>query len=354
MLSKSNHELINMFGSRIIADIYNSSKNAIKLSYEFIKNIPSLYIRKITEWKDYAMDFRYRLNNLRDSNFALGLYHLERQNLNDAIIRFKLVDKFFKSNDPEANYWLGWCYFLKNNPNKALKHLQNSLNIDKVGLGKFLLNYQNCQEVPKDILTMYRDFTAAQYISKFNSDKVHLPYSFTQKIMDNIKDIPDEYNILELGSNVGIAGYEIVKRLPDTFYYTGVETSQKMQDLVNIYYQNYNIYDEQLKTSLADFIKDTKTNKYDIILSFCGLSFTKNLAPIFSAIYELINNNGYFAFCLPTNKQTEFSLKRNEFIYNINDLKDVVMSSKFTLLSYEELTLGINNNFAIFVCRKVE
>jgi tetratricopeptide (TPR) repeat protein len=142
-----------MLGSRMIYNFYNLSKTTICSSYRFIKNLPNLYRTKSSEFKNYLADFRHKLSNLSDTNYDLGLYHLHRQNLNDAIIRFKLIDKFLRPDDPKANYLLGWCYFFKNKAEKAIHHLNKAKAKleDKVKLGVFLENYNKCADIPDEI-----------------------------------------------------------------------------------------------------------------------------------------------------------------------------------------------------------
>jgi tetratricopeptide (TPR) repeat protein len=341
-----------MLGTRMICGIYAGSKRGIKSCYYAIRNLPFWYKSKIKEFKYYIATFKYRLSHLSETNLELGMHHLHKQNINDAIIRFTLVDKFLNPNDRLANYWLGWCYFLKNNYKKAIYHLQKASYSDQVKLGQFLENYSNYVEIPAEIWRQYRDFTAQYYPTSFRSDTINLPYSFIQKTMDKIVALPDSYSILELNSNIGLAGYEIRKRFPDSFTLTAIENSSAMNDLVNLYYPKLNIYDQLINSPVKDFLHNTQ-NKFDVILSFCGLSFTKDLKHYFECIYNISNNDGYFAFCLPVSKKTELSLKRKEFVFNSEEIKAAIDLSKFTTLGVNELSLGINNKYSIFICRKL-
>lgn len=337
-----------MFGSKITSTI----KDKVKLYYYKITNIPNWCKNKILDSTNYYNDCKYKLSHLKETNFELGIDHLYKGNLNDAILRFKLVDKFFARADPKIYYWLAWTYFLKNNYSTSLDYAQKSSTEDKAQLGRFLQNYKNAKEIPGAVQQQYRDLTARYYTNSFrNENDIHLPYSFIHETINRITDLPDNYNILELGSNVGLIGYEIQKRFPESFSLTGVESSNVMNNLLNIYYPNTKIYDQVFEVSIPDFIKQS-SDKFDIILSFCGLSFTGNLKIYFDAIYSLLNESGYFAFCLPVAASTSYSLKRKEFIFNLDEIIEILNTGKFTILSSQKLILAENNKYCIVVCKK--
>lgn len=329
-------------------------KDKIKHYYLTIINIPNFIENKILEFKNYLANCKYKMNHLSETNYELGLDHLYRGNLNDALIRFKLVDKFFSPNDSKVYYQLGWTYFLKNNYPKAIEYLEKSNEKYKTIFINFLKNYKDATEVPQEIWRKYRDLTAQCYPNIFNNDKnIHLPYRFVNETIKQITDLSDNYSILELGSNIGLVGYEVEKRFPENFVLTGVEISSLMNDIQEEYYTNLKIYDQIYNISINDFLKQN-SNKFDIILSFCGLSFTKDLATYFNLIYSSLNNLGYFAFCMPSSANTQFSVKRKEFIFNLNEINTILQKNNFVVLASEEIILAENNKYSIIICKKTE
>lgn len=348
-----------MIGSKILYGIYNSIKNGIISIFYFIRNFKEWYSIKLADFKNYINDFKFRFSNLSESNFELGMYHLYRQNLNDAIFRFKLIDKFFAPNDQRANYWLGWTYFLKNKLEKAIYHLEKSKDFDFINLKDFIQNYLNYNEVPPKIWQQYRNLTAENYFKdNFLNDNINLPQVFIQKTLEKISNLPDNYSILEIGSNIGLIGNEIQKRFPDNFTLTGIESSEKMLELMSLYYTDPQLYDHIIAATLQDFIikssnKEADNPKFDMIISFYGLTFSKELKNYFQYITTLLNAGGYFSLCIPTSNNTNFSLKRKEFIFNPAEIKDIILTSKLNLLYSEELILGNNNKCSIFICKKL-
>jgi len=54
---------------------------------------------------------REKCKNLQNTNYELGLKHLENNNVDEAIFRFKITKKFWP-NCHNANYQLAYCYSL--------------------------------------------------------------------------------------------------------------------------------------------------------------------------------------------------------------------------------------------------
>jgi len=320
--------------------------------FNIIKRFSSWYKIKIFALINYFVDIHYKIRHLKETNFKLGMQHLYKNNLNDAILRFQLIDKFFAPNDQQTNYWLGWTYFLKNNYAKSLFHLQKSSEADQIKLASFLQNHDDLLEIPPQIWQEYRNIIAEYFTNySFGINKMPLPYTFVTKAISNITKLPNNYNILELGSNIGLIGHEIKKRFPSNFILIGVENSERMNDLAKKYYVNNNIYDQMLGVSIPSFLQQN-TSTFDVVLSCCSLSFTKNLLSYFNLIYSTINQLGYFIFCLPINKVTIFSLKRKEFVYSIEDIKEALGQTRFTILDIDQLNSTKNDRYCIIFCKK--
>ena len=337
-----------MLATKIIIGIYSSIINSIKHAYSFLSNAPALYKENLSKIKDYIEDFKYKIKNLREANFELGLYHLSKLNLNDAIIRFKLIDKFLNKNDSQANYRLGWCYFLKRNFNSSLYHLRKSGEADATELKSFIEDYSGYSEIPEKIFEQFRDFSLASksYFDRFEHEQAYLPTMFIQKVLEKISDLPDEYNILEINCGVGLAGIEAKKRLPDHFKLTGIEVSEKMLSVADL---TGDIYDELLNTSLKKFVSTPITYKFDIIMSLCGLIAAKDFRSYLNDINLVLNNNGYLACCLPAPVKNQDLLKTMEYRYNLDEVEEACKSNDFILLGQDELELGINNKYYIYI-----
>lgn len=84
--------------------------------------------------------------NLLETNYNLGLKHLEKGNLSDAIFRFKFIKKFWPHH-LDAHYQLAYCYFLKKNFPQSQQLLKELVALDP-----------SYQQKAEELLSKFRDF----------------------------------------------------------------------------------------------------------------------------------------------------------------------------------------------------
>lgn len=70
---------------------------------------------------------RKKLDNLRETNYHQGLRYLEKGDIRDAILRFRIVVKFWPDY-LDAYYQLAYCLMLNKKPHKAKAVLEGFLN----------------------------------------------------------------------------------------------------------------------------------------------------------------------------------------------------------------------------------
>ena len=101
----------------------NSEKIASKIQQN-IKNFSGF----ISERADLAVkefaSIKEKSKNLVETNYKLGISHLENGNLSDASFRFFLMTKFWPK-FYEAHYQLAYVLILRNKPFKAKKLLED-------------------------------------------------------------------------------------------------------------------------------------------------------------------------------------------------------------------------------------
>ncbi|NRB10003.1 MAG: methyltransferase domain-containing protein [Rickettsiaceae bacterium] len=336
---------------QIIKDIFSTANKLFKSSVAFIVNLPSSILKGKAWFKSYIKQFHYNLNNLSESNLKLGIYHLENRNFNDAIFRFKFVDKYLDKGNKEANYYLGCVYFMKNNYPQAVKYLEKGASEDKINLKQFIKQIDNVQQVPDDIYVFHRDINAEIFIDKFASDTKNLPQIIVQELLNTIEDLPDQYSILDLGSNISILGNELRRKMPDSFDLIRVECSSEMIVLGEACFPDVTIYDNTHQTLPIKYVAETK-EQYDVIVSLEGISYQADLAPIFDNLYKVLKDNGYIALCFKYSQSRSFSAKHLEFSYNEEQIVELLTESGFTIQSKQKIMLEIKNNYYIFIARK--
>ncbi len=72
--------------------------------------------------QDEFLVIKNKCNNLQETNFKLGLKHLEKGNLPEAIFRFRLMKKMWPQFF-DAYYYLAYSLVLKEKPQEAKKTL---------------------------------------------------------------------------------------------------------------------------------------------------------------------------------------------------------------------------------------
>ena len=82
-----------------------------KAFFAFLENGFGAFLKEIT-------DVREKTKNLRETNYKIGLVHLEKGNLTDAIFRFRFIKKFWPDLF-DAYYQLAYCLVLDKKYSKA-------------------------------------------------------------------------------------------------------------------------------------------------------------------------------------------------------------------------------------------
>lgn len=87
--------------------------------FHFVKN-------KTQETKEEFGDIKSKVSNLLETNYNLGLKHLEKGNISDAVFRFRFVKKFWPDCF-DAYYYLAYSLALNKRPFEAKKVLTELL-----------------------------------------------------------------------------------------------------------------------------------------------------------------------------------------------------------------------------------
>lgn len=84
---------------------------------------------KISFAKREYQIIKKKLDNLAETNYQQGLKYLAKGDIRDAILRFRIVLKFWPDQYPDAYYQLAYSLILHNRPSKA-KVVLSQLIID--------------------------------------------------------------------------------------------------------------------------------------------------------------------------------------------------------------------------------
>ena len=326
--------------------------NSIKLFFLNIAKISTLIKNQLIESLGNFRNLRYKLNNLSESNMELGLFHLRNRNWNDAIFRFSVVNRFLDPSNKHAHYWLGWVYLLKQDHKKAIIHLEQAGKEDQIGLLAFVKSINSVTLVPNEIYALNRDIMTDVFMDKFASETEDIPQELVKELNKAITDtLPEEYTILELGSNIGLLGNEINKRMQESYTLIGLEPSAEMIKSQGVYFAEQNMYNNTVQAPIDEFLAKS-LEQYDIICSLDGFAFTAHLGNMFKSVFSRLSPNGYFAFAVHSTLKSTFSNQTLEFSYNNQQIREQLIENGFTLLVAKDFTIEIKNNYSIFICKK--
>ncbi|MSP33293.1 MAG: tetratricopeptide repeat protein [Rickettsiales bacterium] len=90
------------------------------------RNFTNFLKTKIQETKDEFGDIKTKVSKLLETNYNLGLKHLEKGNISDAIFRFRFIKKFWPEHF-DAYYQLAYSLSLNKRPFEAKKILTELL-----------------------------------------------------------------------------------------------------------------------------------------------------------------------------------------------------------------------------------
>lgn len=332
--------------------IFSNSKAVVGKMSNAVINFPNDLFSMIRQLLEHLAKIRENLKDLTKTNLRLGKYHFYSRNLNDAFFRFRLVDRFFDPGNQEACYYLGWCFFRRGNYSNAVSYLERAGDADIVGLKKFIDEIDVVDQVPSKIEAVWRDVLAEDFLDRFASSQYFIPTELVNAINSHTLSIPERYSILELGSNVGICGAEMRKRLPEEFYLTGVENSGIMAEISVSMSEAAEgvVYNEIINYAIIDHLKQ-EDKQYHLVVSLDGFGFTRNLADLFWHIKQRMLPGGTLAFVMKTAHVTKLDTSLMEFCHDIDSITSAIGENDLKIELVREIKLEKNRNYSIFIVR---
>jgi len=319
---------------------------------EYLHHYKHLVLSKYRETK-------VKLSDLIKTNYELGLYHLHANNLNDAMLRFRIV-LHFRSEHSGALYNLAKCLLAKGKKSDAEQKLKAALKIkpDFIEAEYLLLilhNKESKTSIPLSIVEQHYDRTAHEFDKKFSIKNGHrLPVYIAEKLSKSV-DHSKKYDILDIGCGTGKCGYAVAKRISKKTM-IGVDISNKMLEIAkdNAPESASLGFNKFIHSDYYKFLENT-TKKFDIVLASMSLHFSNDLTKIMHNIYQIMNIDATFAFAVEkSNKDTHTKLNTSyeNFCYNEKCVVDSVKESKFRIIELEDVHLVDGREVIIVICKK--
>lgn len=237
-----------------------------------IRRILYFFVNKCNAFHEEITIFFEKSKNLLDTNIEIGLYHFYKGNISDAKLRFWVIS-IFRSNSPIVWYNIGRCHFATGNINKAYHYFAKTLKFDSTHEEasyyiKKMTNPTLIQEVPKNLIKQYFDYTGEYFVEHWLIAKQYrgheLIYMAITKIFNN--DCNSKLSILDLGCGTGICGH-FLKIHNVGSHITGIDISNRMLNIARgCFIKGKAVYNELIHMEITDFLKQEKKHKYDVII----------------------------------------------------------------------------------------
>jgi predicted TPR repeat methyltransferase len=260
------------------------------------KNILSLPTKILNAYKlliEHVITIIGKSKDLANTNYELGIFHLNKGNFQDAKMRFIFATKI-KKDFALAYYHLSRCYLNKFEYQKAKIELEKALSIDpSLSLAKTRLDFINKEftgnSIPIDIIKEDFDVTSFKYEELMAKDYAiyNVLVSDIASILPSIEENYNSYTCLDLGCGTGLVGASLIEKVTVKSL-IGVDISRNMINLAkSLEIDSQPVYTE---TILDDINNLSLVNgKFDIITSCISLCYCSDLSIIINNLDKLSN-----------------------------------------------------------------
>ncbi len=337
---------------------FKNIKSAINDFWKKIKNdgLKKTFLEYKTELHNYFIDLRYKLNNLQKTNFELALYHLKNGNIDDAIFRFHILKKFFRSNNSEyivSEYYLGKCYFDKLKYDKAKKYFLiylESGHKEKVEEANFCLkiidgDVDNIDLIPLTILTYNFDAIANGYDDMFFNNQKSPYQNVLYNLLLNVIKVSNKLfanDILDIGCGTGIVG-KICRRGKIAGNITGIDISSRMLHIASeLKIDLEQVYNHTIHIDVITYLDNYRgESKYDIIILSNVLTYLSSFAKIIEKLKVVTTESSILAFTfrIIQNQQKDwvFAPRIEEFLYNPQYIEKTLQYFEWYIVDQENI-----------------
>ncbi|MCC2645997.1 MAG: hypothetical protein K0R02_62 [Rickettsiaceae bacterium] len=293
---------------------------------------------------------RDKMKDLKTTNIELGIFHLQNGNLNDAIFRFKFVDKFLTSGDSKAKYMLGWCYFIKQDFEKAESYFASTHELEAKEIMKFL-KANDIASIPVNILNQYYELWADRIDEEYSNNKNELVSKFTDRLLPLIEDLSKGNKILDLGCKTGFIGEKLAPAMKEGVILEGVELSHRMCRIArNRNYASNDYYNKVHCQFIDEYIKKVD-ERFDLVIAFNSLSIYKSISLVLKPLKKKMPD-AKIILCLKlaAGDNVNFDRSKINFVYDTNTIESEIKSAGLKVESIESFSYHISEKYSLIIC----
>lgn len=307
----------------------------------------------ITPWQKRLTDFIQTWEKARDitrNNYELGLRHLLLGNLNDAVLRFKLVTWL----DPKhalAWYYLGCSYLADNKPVLAQKAFRTCLQLTPdFAEANYMLAVASKGRMPVSQLPRKMPVTLAKthfegLAADYNQEQLETQRYQGHMLLTNAARTyltrgRMNYTVLELGVGTGLVG-PLMRDIAVEII--GVDLSPAMLAEAAKLFANdgRRIYDVLIQRELHEYLQAQPLESAEIILAANVVSYIGDLQSLFALVAQVLKSGGIFGFTaekLAVEQEADFRFDPSAglFRYSLAYLRQLAAANGLQELMAEE------------------
>lgn len=328
----------------------NSPKEAIAKVTPYIKEQSELFVQG-------CHDAREKLKDIPGTNYKLGISHMHRGNISDAILRFRMVS-FLTPENPDAHYNLGRCFIMAGENDNAKKQFEKTIQMKKNYAG---VQYQidklekpeSINNIPADIITEKCESIAESYNEEAQENDLNRSSALVKLALANIEDKNPNLQVLDLGCGTGICG-EILFSKEVTKNITGVDLCPEMLKATKrIKIDGTSVYDFLEKQEINDYLSKNKKS-FDLIISDDAFHYLGDMEKTASMLKKSLNAKSILAFTARENLSDGYKLdiSKDKFDYSSKYIKETLKKAGFEELQTKELEVTEGSIYNAFIFKK--
>lgn len=303
---------------------------------------------KSDEFIKNCREARVKLKDIPGTNYKLGLLHMRRGNISDAIMRFRMVT-FLMPGKIEAYYNLGRCLVLAGEDDNAVKQFEKVVEMDAnfsdaAYMLEKLKNPSKIKSVPLAVIREKCDILA-ELCEEENANEGYIASNTLVNIaLNHIKDKNPSLEVLDLGSGSGTCG-KILKKKEVVKSITGVDLSgRRIKTASALKLAGQNIYNKLEEKEIRAFLSENN-NRYDMILADMAFYYLGSLTDIAELLKKSAKPAAIVAFITAKNEENDefsFDIASDSFTYSEKYVKEQFAKAGFELLEAKNIALYHN------------
>ena len=326
------------------------------------KTLKEKFINVYHDVIDEICAMEKKLKNLEKTNYELGIYHLKNNDINDALLRFSLLE-LFKCKKPRLFYYIAHCYMDQLKYEKADKYIKlyyksdDKEFIDEVNYFRLLIEKQEVREIPSSLIADKFDQLSKNFEfnvkNKKNAPQFILADALIKSVNSSTKIIGN--NVLDIGCGTGIIG-QILREERFTNAIIGVDIAKKMiEQTEKKIFDNKKVYSKVINADAINWLSNNQASTtYDVIVLADFITFYSNIAHLVKLLDTVSHSKSILALSFKKSKKTdtEFIHKLGEFRYKPEVIKNYFHNSLWKILVEENIIFNEQNIGVLMIFMK--